>query len=244
MITAVKAELRKLLTVRSTYVIVAIALALVVFFAGYVFGFRLKGADLLNPKLLADGITGAISFVAIFGAFVSILLVTHEYRYNTILYSLTSQRSRTVLLLAKIVAITLFSLVFTTLVCVAAPLFSWLGVQLAGNDLVAQTIPFSDIVWRVLFYGWGSCMLALLIATLVRNQIGAIITYLIAPATIESLLSLVLKENAAYLPFSALNAVLMPISTLSFTQAAWVLISYLAAGWLVAWALFLRRDAN
>ncbi len=244
MIAAFKSELRKLFTVRSTYIITLIACVAVVLFAGYIFGYKLKGPELLNGNQLGDSIRSAIAAVAIFGGIVSTLLMAHEYRYNTILYSLTSNRSRSVFLLAKIAAATLFAVLFTVLICVISPLLTLAGVHLAGHSLAAQSIPYSDIVWRSLFYGWGYSMIALLIAALVRNQIGAIVSLFIIPSTVETLLGLLMKDNVVYLPFSALGAVIHHDKVLSYGHAALVFGAYLVVGWLVAWILFLRRDAN
>lgn len=244
MMAALKAEFRKLLTVRSTYVIVAVSLALMAFFAAYIFGYRLKSAELANPHQLQDTMSGAVSVVAIFGAIVGILLLSHEYRYNTILYALTANRSRSLFLAAKILAVSTFAILFTVVVMVLAPLLNVLGVHLAGHTLAPQSIAYGNIVWQCLFYGWAYAMIGLLVTALVRNQIGAIVTIFIVPSTIEPLLSLLLKENGVYLPFSALGAVVQNSPTLGPGAAAAVVGAYLGVGWLLAWLLFLRRDAN
>ena len=90
MFASLKAELRKLLTVRSTYIITALAFALVTFYAFYIEGFKADAARLHNPGLLASEVTGAVMTVAIFGALIGVLLMAHEYRYSTIVYTLTS----------------------------------------------------------------------------------------------------------------------------------------------------------
>ena len=244
MTAAIKAELRKLFTVRSTYIITLIACLAVVLFAGYIFGFKLKGPELLDGTVLSSAITSAITAVAIFGGIVAVLLLSHEYRYNTILYSLTANRSRTVFLLAKIIAVTLFGLLFTTLICVLSPLLTLAGVHLAGHSLATQTISYGDVIWRSLFFGWGYAMIALLITALVRNQIGAIVALFVIPTTVENLLGLLMKNNVVYLPFSALGAVIQPNKHISYGHAALVFATYLVVGWLVAWFLFLKRDAN
>ena len=98
-----------------------------------------------------------------------------------------------------------------------------------------------------MYYVWGYTMAALLIAVLIRNQIGSIIAIFIIPGVVENLLGLILKSNQVYLPFSALGFVIGDSShTYSITQfhAALVFLAYLVIGWIIAWILFLKKDAN
>jgi len=248
MMSQLKSEFKKLFTVKSTYYIIAIVLLLVFFFAFYISGWRIEPKDMMNPLTLQSGITGAVSVVSIFSALVALLLVTHEYRYNTIMYTLTSSNSRSKVLFSKIIIMTGFALVFTLVFGALSPLFTALGIHAHHLHLVHQTIQYNNVIWRCLFYGWGYTMAGLLIASLVRNQVGAIITLFIVPGTVEGLLSLLLKKNTVYLPFSSLHQVIgqdvSTTSTLSATHAALVFIGYLLAALIVAWVLFLRRDAN
>src|ERR1700744_3733974 len=104
MIATLKAEFRKLLTVRSTYVITGLVLVLVIFVAFYVEGWRLDSAGLRDPTQLAGDVTGAL-MITVFGAIVAILLMTHEYRYNTIMYTLTSSNSRSKVFISKFIVV-------------------------------------------------------------------------------------------------------------------------------------------
>jgi len=51
MLVALKAEFRKLFTVRSTYILTGLAILFVIFFAFYIEGYHLSGKDLQNPNL-------------------------------------------------------------------------------------------------------------------------------------------------------------------------------------------------
>lgn len=243
MIAALKAEVRKLLTVRATYVIVVLAVVLVGIF-GTILGYHFKGPDLQAANQLSDAVTGAITTVALIGSLAGLLLLSNEYRHNTILYSLTTVRRRSTLLAAKILVVTVYSFIFTAVICLLAPLFTSFGVHLAGHSLGPQQIELSSIIWRVLFYSWGYGMAALLFAAFIRSQIGAIVALFVVPGTVEGLLSLLLKSNSVYMPFNALNAVAQRSSSISFGYAALVFLGYLVVGWIAAWMLFLRRDAN
>jgi ABC-2 type transport system permease protein len=246
MIAALRAELRKLFTLRSTYALTALAFAFVVLVAFYAKGYRITGAELHNPHHIADSVILVLnSLPLIFGSIIAILLMTHEYRYNTIMYTLTASNSRTKVLLAKILAISIFGLLFTLGIIILSPLLMYLGVHVHGNSLAHQIIPYGDLLWRCLFYGWASILAGLLLATLIRNQIGAIVALFIIP-TLEQAVALLLKNNAVYLPFMSSNEVLVSPDkgSISYGHAALVFSAYLIVGWAVAWILFLRRDAN
>lgn len=248
MIAALKAEYRKVFTIRSTYFLLSLVLLIAIFFAFYVSGWHIDTADLHNPTTLATDVTSAVAVGAIFVALIGLLLVTHEYRYNTIMYSLTSSNSRSKVLLAKFLVITVFSIIFSIVLGVLSPLLSLAGIHLHHLHLAPQTLHYGNLLWRSVFFGWGYAMAGLVIATLVRNQVGAIITLFIVPSTVENLLGLLLKNNVVYLPFSALHEVIGQGGDSSYVitpqRGALIFMGYLIVAWAVAWLLFLRRDAN
>jgi ABC-2 type transport system permease protein len=249
MMATLKAELRKLLSVRSTYIITALVTLLVIFIAFYVEGWRLNPASLHDKTQFAGDVTGALN-LTIFGAIVAILLMTHEYRYNTIMYTLTSSNNRSKVLISKFITVSVYALFLAVLIGVLSPIMSSLGIHLHGHTLVPQTLHYGDLAWRSLFYSWGYSMAGLLLAVLTRNQVASIVALFLIPSLAEHLLSLLLKSNTVYLPFSSLAQVISPggrmdnLGSLSPGKAAAVYCLYLLVGWIVAWILFLRRDAN
>jgi ABC-2 type transport system permease protein len=248
MLPTLRAETRKLLTVRSTYFILGSVLIIVLFVGFFVNGYRLDRAALLDPTTLAGDITGAVSVISLFSGIIAILLMTHEYRYNTIMYTLTASKSRSRVLLAKILVITCFSIIFTAIFSALTPVLCNFGASVHHLTLVQQTIPYKSVIWKCLFYGWGYSIAAFIIAALIRNQIGSIIVVLIAPATVEGLLGLVLKNNVVYLPFSALATVIGSgmnyHNAITPFHAALVFLAYVAVGLIVSFVLFQRRDAG
>lgn len=253
MMASIKSEFRKLTSIRSTYFISGLALLIVMFYSFYIEGIRVNAQSLADPSRLASEPLSAIAFVSILIALVGLLLLTHEYRYNTIMYTLTASKSRTRILLAKIMVISGYALVMSLLVGILAPTMAYLGAHASGHVLVHQVFPIWSLLWRTTLYGWGYAMAALLFAALIRSQVGAIIALFVLPGTAETLVGLLLKNNTVYLPFTALSQVIAvmgakqgPIKTghLSPSKGAFVFCTYLIIGWLVAWALFLRRDAN
>ena len=200
MMNTLKAEFKKLLTVRSTYFIFGFCVVLLVFFGFYVSGWRIDKIDLLYHGYLAGQVSDAVSTISVFAALIAVLLVTHEYRYNTIMYTLTASNSRSKVLIAKILVITSVSVVFTVFFGLLSPMAANLGIHAHHLKLVHQTFSYWNLLWRNLFYGWGYAMAGLLLAVLIRNQVGTIITLFIAPGVVEGLLSLLLKNNTVYCP--------------------------------------------
>jgi len=123
------------------------------------------------------------------------------------------------------------------------------GIKLHGHALGAQYIPVWSLIWRTIFYGWGFAMMASILAFIIRIQVGALVAVFLIPGTIEQILGLLLKNNQVYLPFSSLAVLVGESSSdigghISYLQAFTVASIYIVVGWLVAWYLFIKRDAN
>ncbi len=247
MLPSLKSEFRKLLTVRSTYFIVLTSLLITVLVAGFIQGFRGEPASLRSPTLLAGESSGAIVFVGFILAFAGLLLAGHEYRYNTITYTLTSANRRYKVLLSKFLVITVFAALTSLLIMFFSPLCTIIGVHLAGKHIGPQSFDIWPLLWRCVFVGWGYAMYAFILLMILRNQVGAIVTFLLLPLIGENILTLLLKHNSTYLPFSALQSVIGQVNPSNPTTSghqALVVAVYVAVGLLVSAVLFIRRDAN
>lgn len=254
MIPTIKSEYRKLFSVRSTYFVWFLTWLFIVIFGFWVEGYKgLSGsaASLANNQALADiainGGTTAAGFLAI----IAILYVVHEYRYNMIMYTLTASNSRTKVLVSKLLVITTFSIGFTLLSLLFAYACYSLGLSLRHVSLPAQDWNIITTVGRVLFLNTGFMLLGFIIGLISRNIAAAIAFVFLFPNTIEPLLGLLLKTNAVYLPFAALQQVAITSSNETFTQGTLtvtraMLVSgiYVMVGLILTWVLFLRRDAN
>ena len=258
MIPAIRAELRKLLTTRSTYAIIGIAYALLAFLAFYVESFKNGQTSLkagFGDSFLAASIPEHSAVLGVFGAIIALLLLTQEYRYGTIVYAITSSNSRTKVLLAKVVTVFLFILVFTLMGDILGLALMLAGAHTAGLMLPDQTFSFGTYFSESLIYCEGYGLAGLLFAALLHNQIGAVATLLLVPSTVEALLRLLLGSKAIYLPFTALSQVVPPPATMDKVTAVinggtltpakgtLVFLGYLVGGWIIAWILFIRRDA-
>lgn len=250
MMSTCKAELYKLLSVRSTYFLTSLAFAIAAFWGFYIGGWLAKPPALQDPAFLVTQVTNVVGILAMFGGFIGILHLTHEYRYNTIMYTLTASNSRTKVLLAKILATTGFTLFFTLLIGAAALVAAYLGVHAHGQTLAPQVIHYGDLLWRTLFFGWGMAMIGFVLAVYIRNQVGSLVLFFLLNGPLEGVLELLFKSKATYLPLDALgnllgsktvNTTLVSVShekvALTFT------IEFLVAC-SIAWILFLKRDAN
>lgn len=246
MLTSLKAEVRKLLSVRATYVIVIIAAGIATAVCFYAQGYAADPKSLQQSNYLTIQAVGALSAVTIIGSLAGVLLLANEYRYNTILYSFTSSPSRARILLAKFIIVSVYMVVFAVLIGGLAMVSTWLGAYIKGNELGAQNIAYGDLIWRSAYYAWGFGILALALTAIIRNQVGSIMALFIIPTVLESFLELALKNNVSYLPFSALNNILFTAVEPADNPGKHLVVSLctIAGIWVIACISFVKRDAN
>jgi ABC-2 type transport system permease protein len=245
MIDSIRAEFRKLRTIRSTYVIMLFVLALLGLAEFYAAGFRGAVTEApLHPEQLMTEVFQAVNFTALLVAIVPMLLVTHEYRYNTITYTLTGAKRRTQVFFAKAFVVTCFALLATALIAVTAPLLMKLGYAAGGGAMPEQVMYYKELAWRCLFFGWGFSMMSFVMAMIIRAQVGAIVALFFVPGTVEGLLGLVIKDKVDYLPFNSLNNVIQQYADFGHPKAALVFLIDLAIIGAISLFLFVKRDAN
>lgn len=251
MISSIKSEFYKLITVKSTYITMFIALALVVLTAFYVEGYwgeSGSAAGLLQPTALKEIIGNSVGLSAMFICIVAILQVGHEYRYGTIAYTLTSTSRRTKVFLSKAFVLGAFAVVSGLFIALFSVLVYKLGVGLRGEgSLPPQELDLWIQLGRVALYSLIYGLFGFLLTILVRNIIFAIVILMILPSTVEPLLGLLLKGNAKYLPVSTFDHIMgvaMGQSNMSPNFASILSIVYITAFGLIAWLTFVRRDAN
>jgi ABC-2 type transport system permease protein len=253
MLDTIKSDIRKLFTVRSTYILLIVGTILATFVAFYVEAFWGKsgspaGRMSLKPFAIHEVLAGAASLITTFLAIIAILQVGHEYRYNTIMYTLTASPSRLKVYLSKLLTLSIFSLLAGSL-CVLIALGAYiLGLSIKGAELPVQDFRILPELARMVFYLLAYGVLGVALGLLVRSLIVAITIIFIVPSMIEPLLGMVLHDNAKYLPISSLDQVMnsttMQGAALSHNTAILVSGSYLLVLAVVALVLFLRRDAN
>jgi ABC-2 type transport system permease protein len=251
MIQQVRAEFKKLLTVRSTYIVSLTVTLFLGFISFWVAGY--KNNDIHNPHFLTDGNGIIAPLLAIASAIVAVLLMAHEYRYNTIVHTLSLTNRRSKVMAAKIAVTFVYTLLLTIIIGALSLVVAWWGNKLGGHALPKQTFDAVNFFGKMIFFTEGFALAALMFTALIRNLVASIVFILIVPNTIESLLGLVLKKNAVYLPFTALGQVITTSNQrdsgpntgyLTPAKGALVFGIYLVIGWLITWYLFLRRDAS
>lgn len=248
----VAAEVRKLTSVRTTWVLTLVGMALVALSAGvFVFAEGLMGAFTgtdAEMGAVMDQIGGQSVIVVV----VAILIMTTEFRHGTIGRTLQLVPSRTRVLVSKLVAGVLYAVVFFVLGLVVVAIV--LGIALAVKDV---SIEFGSEVWTSVWQGPAglglSAALGVAIGSLLRSQVVAITVTLVWLFVAESLVNVWLPEIARWLPFQVLNAVflspealaqmpegqLLPLEPLT---ALAVFLGYVAVATVAAGILMRTRD--
>lgn len=247
MIAAIKAEFRKLVTVKSTWMLLLAAILLAAGLVGFwIFGYKDVAHAAVSRDALAQTLNIAVGFGGVFMSFVAILLVGHEYRYNTIMYSLTSANHRAKVYGAKLVASLVFAIVGMAVVVALTIGTFYAGQAAHGVVTASQHIPLWETFWRSAVSLAGGVVYAFLTIFLVRNLNAAIAIVLLMQSTVESLLKIVLDNNVKYLPFTALSNLTAnaPAPGASYAFSATVVGAYVVVLGAVSLVLFLRRDAN
>jgi ABC-type transport system involved in multi-copper enzyme maturation permease subunit len=247
MFAAIKSEIRKILTLRTTYVIILLATLLTIFYAFYATGLKLGQSELADPHFLQNQVAQAVLLTGLLGSLVGVLLVTQEYRYNTIMYTLTASNSRTKTFLAKFIVVTLFAVCFTLFIGVLSPFLSVLAIHIKDFQLIPQKMNLLTTLWQALVVGWGYSIMGFVLAMIIRVQVGAISAMFLFPAMVEPLLGLLLKKQAIDLPYNALQAILgqanADLTHVSALHAVGAFAVYAVLGLVISWQLFVRRDA-
>lgn len=208
MTALVAAEIRKLGTVRTTWVLTLVGWALVVLsvsvlvFVDEVRG-PFRGSD--GEVAAAIGQVGGNSIIILI---VAILLVTTEFRHGTIGRTLQLTPSRISVLVAKLATAALYAVAFfvTGVVIVAVIMAIASAQQGVSVDVGSETL-------RASWHGpLGLALTALFgvgVGALLRSQVITITITLVWLFIAENLVSGLFPTVGRWLPFRALNAVFL-----------------------------------
>jgi len=206
-----RSELRKLTTGRTLLVLTLLGLGLTA--AGASFG--LFATDLTGPfngstRQIADAIA-AVGSTAVIALIVGILSVTTEFRHQTIGRTLQIAPSRTMVLIAKLVASVAYALVLVALALAVTA--AMLAVAAAVNDVGLDWGPDATrALWQAPVGFTLNAMLGVAVGAVLRSQVVALTVTLVWLFVVETLFFFLLPSVARFLPFAALEALFVDSS--------------------------------
>jgi ABC-2 type transport system permease protein len=239
----VRAEMRKLRTTRTPWILFACAQLLVVVGISGVL-LDSDGAATAETQQLA---VSHIGLVSLFALLLGVVAVAGEYRHRTVTdtYLTTPHRGRVVL--AKVAVHTVAGAAFGVAAAITALVVAavWLGVD--GGSLAVS----SGELWRTIAGGilWNAAFGAIGVGlgALITNLMGAVAAALAWVALIEGLVAPLVGELRHWLPF-ALGAALDALPTAADGPPQWVaglaLAGYAAVFVAAAMVTTLRRDVT
>ncbi len=244
MMPQIRAELLKVRSTRTTIGLLIGMIALIVLFTVLTgllsHSYGLAGKE-NQRQLLSLG-----SLAGVFSALAGALLVTSEYRYGTIRPTILFNPARSSVLTAKIVAGALAGIAFG----IVGEALGWaIGVVILEARGITIALSSSDVLLLVLggLAGvalWGAIGAA--IGTIVRNQVGAIITLLAWGFVVDSLLFGLVPSVGRFTPTRAADA-MMGLKTdhlLSPGAGAVVLVAWAAVLAIIGIVLTAQRDIS
>jgi len=236
-----RAELRKLITARSTWLLLAIAQLIVV--AG-VSGLMLQRDDPASDDA-QRGAIAHVGLVALFGLLIGILAVAGEYRHRTITDTFLARPHRDRVVLSKLVVAAGAGAVLGVVASATALITDaiWLAAKVLSIDLA------SGVLWRTVAggIGWNIAFAAIGVGVgaLITNLSAAVAAALGWLALVEGIVGELIGDASRWLPF-ALGQALVGLPNSADRPQAWqaglVLVLYVAVFVAAGIGVTTRRD--
>lgn len=239
----IAAEIRKLRTVRSTWAVTLVGLALVLLGAGTTaFGaFAPFTGDAEQTAALIDGVGGA----SVIPLIVALLAITTEFRHGTIGRTLQLTPSRSRVMVAKLAAAGAYATAFVLVGGVLATLLGVAGAAAEGATLTF-TAAYVETGWQALVALVLTALLGAAFGALVRSQALALTVALLYIFVLENLVLFARPEIGRWLPFQALNNLFASQEVMEGAPAA-ALVEPLppgvALGTFLAWVVVIAAGA-
>jgi ABC-2 type transport system permease protein len=246
------AEVRKLRTVRTTWVLTAIGLGLVALSTGTLVFSQLMVGPFTGSSEQVAAAVDQIGSNAIIVLVVALLAMTTEFRHGTIGRTLQLTPSRTRVLGSKLAVGVVYAVVFflASLVVVGVLL-------LLGSVTQDASLQVGGEVGRSLWQGLVGLALngifGVAVGALIRSQVVAITLLLVWLFVVENLFAALWPGIARWLPFQALNALFLSeevlanvpegmVAPLEPTLALAVFLGYVLVASATAGTLMRVRD--
>jgi ABC-2 type transport system permease protein len=249
---AFRSELRKLWTVRTTWVITAFGWGLVALVTGMALFSTLVGEPFAGTDADIAAAVEQLGATAIIVMIVALLAMTTEFRHGTIGRTLQIVPSRTRVLIAKLAAGVAYALAYfvTSLALVGALLV--LASVVHGLPLSADALTIAAL-WQAPVALVLNAVLGVAVGALLRSQVVAITAVLLWYFVAENIIATLLPATGRWLPFQALNSLFLGEETrqaaaeagmqlLTTPAALGVFLAYVAAASVAAVTLLRTRD--
>jgi ABC-2 type transport system permease protein len=236
-----RAELRKLWTVRANRVLLVVAQLVV---AAGVSGLMLRRDDAASPAGQRDAVAH-VGLVALFALLIGILSVAGEYRHRTITDTFLAEPRRGRVLLAKLVVSAGAGLLFGLAASVTALVTDaiWLNAEGGAIDLTMGDL------WRTVAggIGWNVAFAALGVGVgaVITNLMAAVSAALAWLALIEGIVAQLAGDAGRWLPFALGQALVgLPRDHAAPWAAALGLAGYVAVLVAAGLVVTVRRDVT
>ncbi|MFC0539916.1 ABC transporter permease [Kutzneria chonburiensis] len=230
MLDAVRYELVRLRSLRSTWVLLATGPVIQFLFALI----WATHHDMPVQTRFDNAFLGLFLVLAVLPAVtVGVSSFGHEYRFRTIVTTTLTLRTPTRILGAKAITVALFGAVTGALLVAVTLLADTVG----GNPYTDGAAIGQAFVGAIVFAAL-SCLVGLGVAALCRNSAVALVAMIAFPTIIETLL-LLAKVDPALIPFSAAEKLVTTASWTSPLALLGLAVVFLAGSWVT----LRRRDA-
>lgn len=265
MLTAIRVEALKLRTTRMWWILVLVMAGYVAMTAAFLaFAFTAIPAEGSGAPAAGDRTTALVGYTLalplgyVFPVVIGVLIVTTEYRHQTLTPTFLAEPRRGVALAAKLLVGLAYGFVFgvaglAASVAGAAPVIALTGHPTFLGDVGTWTSLAQACLGMALWAGVGVGLGALL-----RNQVAAVVVIIAFSQLVEPFARVGLAawsataDVARYLPGAAADAMAeaslfnvgMQAQSLEWWQGGLVLAGYAAVFCLLGGAITLRRDVT
>lgn len=207
-------------------------------------------ASLELPHGLSIGFSSSAGLLGLVALCIFASQTAQEYTHGTLRNLLVRQPRRLTLLLGKFLAMCLFALVSVVLSAIVS---ITLAFALSGRAKVVTTAwstsdarigvlhTFVNVLISVIAFGTIGMILGLFL----RSPISAISIGVAWLLVVENIIAATVKHSGRWMPGQLMNTIAAGGDfNASYSHALIVLMAYLAAGMILAGALFRRRDVT